>query len=151
MRAPALALVVVVALPGLAPAGPQDKVPPPRKEPADSAQKVKDLQKERVATLKHLVDANLALFTSGRLDFNEVADSQMLLLQAVLELAEKGSERIELYKGALEVLKNHEKNAQNRLDAGRGSQSTLLRVKAKRLEIEIALEQEKAKLAKENK
>ena len=67
MRMPALILTVMATSLLIAPASPQDKVNLPRKEQIQkSAKKVKELQKERIATLKEMADVNTRLFQRGR-------------------------------------------------------------------------------------
>jgi hypothetical protein len=75
----------------------------------------------------------------------------MALLQAELEVAQKESDRVTLYKNALDNLKVYEAVARARLEAARGTELALYKVKAKRLETEIALEQAKMKQAKDGK
>jgi hypothetical protein len=64
---PALILTVMTATLLMAPASPQDRVNQTRKEQIQkSAKKVKELQKERIATLKELADQITNLFRNGR-------------------------------------------------------------------------------------
>lgn len=133
-------------------AGPQDEGnPSPRDQIDESAKKVKELRKERIAILKELVDQATRAFQSARASYEEVLEAQMLLLQAELDAAEKESERIAIYQMAIDALKQSEKLAAARVQAGRGTQAAVLRIKARRLEVEIQLEQAKIKEAKEKK
>lgn len=100
---------------------------------------VKELQKERIATLKKAAKQSVALYEAGRIAASEVFEDQMELLAAELEVAEKDSDRIEIYKKAREFMKSLEDFANLRFMAGRGTEKELLKAKAKRLEIEIAL------------
>jgi septum formation topological specificity factor MinE len=135
-----------------APISPQDKKNPPVKEQGDaSAQKIKELRKERIATLKKLVDQVASDFKSTKGSYEKVLDAQLLLLQAELDAAEKEAERIALYGKVIDVLKKHEELAKAYLAQGRAPNSDVLRAKARRLEFEILLEQAKAKEAKEGK
>jgi RNA polymerase sigma factor (sigma-70 family) len=130
----------------------QDKVNPPTKERIEeSANKVKELQKERIATLKALVDQSASLFRSARGSYEEVLEAQMLLLQAELDGAEKESDRITLYKRCVDTLKVYEQWADAQRKAARGTEAAILKIRARRLEVEIQLEQAKIKQAKEGK
>jgi RNA polymerase sigma factor (sigma-70 family) len=131
---------------------PQDKANPPSTNRAEvMGEKVKNLQKERVATLKEVVDTSLRLARVARLEVGEAMEDRMALLKAELEVAEKESDRVALYKQTLDALTEYEKLARAQKEAARGTESTVLRVKARRLEVEICLEQAKAKEAKERK
>ncbi|QJW93166.1 RNA polymerase sigma factor [Frigoriglobus tundricola] len=132
--------------------GPQDKENPAPGEQADeSARKVKELRKERMAALKELTDITLGLYKNARASYDEALDARLLLLQAELDVAEKESDRVALYKETVTTLKQYEEYADTRVKAGRGTVAAVLKLKAKRLEIEIALEQAKAKGVKEGK
>jgi len=137
-------LVVVVALVSAASA--QDK---PSIE--ESTKKVKELQKERIAALKAAAEISQKLAQAFRLDISEAMENRMTLLKAELEAAETESDRIALYKKALEDLKACEQLAKDQFAAARATELPLHKVKARRLEIEIALEQAKIKQAKEKK
>ncbi len=148
MRKPALILAVLAATLLMAPASPQDKVNPPRKDKAEeSAKKVKELQKERIATLKQMVEVISDLFRHNRAEFDEAIQARLMLLKAELDAAEKESERITLYKNIVDVLKDFEKIADRRYKASRVSLYPVLKVKAMRIEAEIDLERAKAKEA----
>jgi membrane fusion protein (multidrug efflux system) len=144
---PALILTVVAATPLTAPASPQDSVNLSRKEQIQkSARKVKELQKERIATLKAMADLNTKLFQSGRGSFEAAFEARVLVFEAELAAAEKESERIRLYKNFLDVLKEYEDLARQRVKAARGTEASVLKVKARRLEAEIHLEQAKVRM-----
>jgi hypothetical protein len=152
MRIPALILTVMAATLLLAPASPQDRVNPSRKDQTkESAQKVKELQKERIATLKEMVDQGTRLFQSHRASFEEVSEARLMLLTAELDAAETESDRITLYKNMVKVLDEYEVWARTRVQFARMTEFSLLKIKARRLEAEINLERAKAKEAKEAK
>jgi RNA polymerase sigma factor (sigma-70 family) len=115
----------------------------------ESARKIQELQKERIATLKDMADALTRLFQSGRGAFEPVLEARLLVLQAELDAAEKESERITLYKNFVDLLKQHEKWADQNVKLARGTMASVLKVRAMRLEAEIHLEQAKIKEAKE--
>jgi outer membrane protein TolC len=149
MKMPALILIVMVAALPMAPANPQDKANPPRKDQADeSAKKIKELQKQRIATLKEMADGITNLFQRGQGSFEEVLEARMLVHKAELDAAEKESDRIALYKNMVDLLKQTEEIAATKFKAARGSANSVLKVRAMRLEAEINLERAKAKEAK---
>ena len=152
MRTPALILTVTAATLLMAPASPQAGVNLSRRDQAEeSARKVKELQKERIATLKQMADAIARLYQSGHGSPEEVYEARLLVLEAELDAAEKGSDRITLYKSIVDVSKQFENLAEERVKTGRGTLATALKFKARRLEAEINLERAKAKEAKEAK
>ena len=136
------ALIVVTALMA---------APIPKESPAAeaSAKKVKELRKERIAVLKDVVEVSTKLAQNARIEIADALDDRMTLLQAELDAAEKESERIALYMKALDSLKVYAELAKARFEAGRGTELAVLKVKAKRLEIEIQLEQAKIREVKE--
>jgi outer membrane protein TolC len=147
-----LILTVIAATLLMAPASPQDRVKPSRKERIEeSAKKVKELQKERIAALKEMANIIAAQFQRGQGSFEEVLEARLLVHKAELDASEKESDRITLYKNIVDELKKLEAAADDRFKAARGSQTSLLKVKARRLEAEIDLERAKAKEAKETK
>jgi outer membrane protein TolC len=174
MRMSALILIVMAATLPMAPASPQDKANPPRKEqteelppppgllppgkgqlqdPAKSlpAKTVKELQKERIATLKEAVDVIAELYKIQRAPPEEVTEARLLLLKAQLDAAEKESDRITLYKKIVDVMKEEEIVVESRFQGARVSPYSVLKAKARRLKAEIDLERAKAKEAKKAK
>jgi outer membrane protein TolC len=149
---PALILTVMAAALLMSPASPQAKVNLSRKDQTEeSAKKIKELQKERIATLKEMADAITRLFQSGHGSFDAVLEARLLLLKAELDAAEKEADRITLYKNFVDESRKIENLAEAKVKAGRGTQASVLKVKAMRLEAEINLERAKAKEAKEAK
>ncbi len=149
MRMLVLTLIAMVVTLPMAPASAQDRVNPPRKDQAqESAKRVKELQKERIATLKEMAEGVADLFQHGNVSFEEVLEARLLLLKAQLDAAEKESDRIALYKNIVDELKKFETFADTKVKAARMSMPTLLKIKARRLEAEIDLERAKAKEAK---
>ncbi len=127
--------------------GPQEK--PAKEQLGGSAVKVKELRKERIATLKELVDQAVAGFRNARASYEEVVEAQTLLLKAEVDAAEKESERMTLYKKTVDVLKQAEGLANAQMQNGRGSPAAVLKIKARRLEVEILLERAKIKQDKQ--
>jgi len=152
MRMPALILTVMAATLLMAPASLRAGVNLSRKDQAEeSAKKVKELQKERIATLTEMVDATTRMFQNGKVSLEEVCKARLLLLTAELDAAEKESDRITLYKNIVDELKKYEDFDAKMVEQARGSQVSVLKVRARRLEAEINLERAKAKEAKEAK
>jgi hypothetical protein len=146
MRTPALILAVAATILLTGHASPQDKVNPPKERAEDPVKKVHELQKERIATLQDVVTLGTKLAQNGRLELGEVMEDRMTLLKAELEVAEKESDRITLYTKAIDSLKEYEKLAKARVEAARGTELAVLKIKARRLELEIQLERAKSKL-----
>ena len=146
MRTLALILTVVVAALTAATAHSQDK-----DKTEEPAKKIKGLQKERIAALKELADVTTKMFESGRASPTEALDARLSLLQAELDASEKSSERVALYQKTVDALKEYEKGAEAQREAGRGTRVAVLKVRAKRLEVEVHLEQAKLQEAKGGK
>jgi hypothetical protein len=152
MRMPALILTVLAATLLMAPAIPQDRVKPsPKERIEESAKKVKELQKERIATLKQMVDVDSKLERDRVVSFDEVIEARLLVLNAELDAAERESDRVTLYKNIVDVLKEYETFAERTAKIAKVTTASVLKVKARRLEAEIHLERAKAKEAQEAK
>ncbi|HEY7328655.1 MAG TPA: hypothetical protein VH592_13505 [Gemmataceae bacterium] len=158
----ALILIVLAATLPMAPASPQDRANPPRKEQIEElppvkaqvevpAKTIKELQKERIATLKQMAEALTTLFQRGQVSFDDYLEAQLLVLKAELDAAEKEADRITVYKNTVDLLKQYEEIAKDRFQSARGPAHSVLKVRARRLEAEIDLERAKAKAAKKAK
>jgi hypothetical protein len=152
MTIPALILAVASTL-SAAPPTPRDGAKPPVKEQLEaSAERIKELKKERIAALKEQIETLNSILPRPALAgwdrSGELLEARLLLLQAELEVTEEGADRIALYRGAVESLKQYEEAAQREVDRARGTRAAVLRIKARRLEVEIQLEQAEAKWAK---
>jgi outer membrane protein TolC len=142
MRTTALILTVLAATLPLAPASAQDAANLPRKEQVqESAKKVKELRKERLAVLKDLTEQLARQYQNARAGIDELLDARVQLFEAELDAAEKQSDRLTLHKNLVEELKQYEKIAKARVEAGRGSMAPVLKIKARRLQAEIHLEE----------
>jgi hypothetical protein len=111
----------------------------------ETAQQIKSLHKDRIATLEKLVDQAAEKFKNAFGPYEDVLEAQQLLLQARLDVAEKESDRIALYEKTVEVLKSREELAENQFAAARRTLDAVLMVQAQRLEVEMQLAQAKAK------
>jgi hypothetical protein len=114
----------------------------------ESTAKIKELQKERIATLRELVTLSTKLYQSARASYDEALDAQVQLLKAELDAADKASDRVALYNDFVATMKGYEKLAAAQKEAGRGTSAAILKFRAKRLEAEIQLERARAKAAK---
>lgn len=141
MKMSALFVVVTLLTAAVAQAEPSSE------EVEASAKKVNELRKERIAALKNVVAVGFALAREGHYEIREVSEARMTLLKAELDAAEKEPDRVVIYKQALDSLKQYEAIAQAALDVGRSTNLDRLAIKAKRLEVEIMLEQAKIKAA----
>jgi hypothetical protein len=143
---PALILTVMAAALLITPASPQDGVNLSRKDQLEqSAKKVKELQKERIATLKKMADQLTLQYKAAQATVEDAYEAKLLVLKAELDAAEKESDRITLYEQMVGVMKDYEKAADRIVKSGQAKETTFLKAKARRLEAEIKLEQATAK------
>ena len=110
-----------------------------------SAKKVKELQRERIAILRSAADVSVTLARNARIQASEAIEDSIALLEAELEAAETESERISLYGKTVESLRGLEELARAQKEAARGTELDLLRIRARRLEVEMQLERAKIK------
>jgi hypothetical protein len=150
MKMPALFLTFVAMLLHVTPASAEDGAKPVAKD-STTAQKIKELQKERIETLRKLVEQLTKLAVNARAEFSEALEARLQLLQAEADAAETAADRIALYKAAIDSLKQYEELATGRYQAARGTEAAILKIKVRRLELEIRLEQLKSKASKEGK
>jgi len=81
----------------------QPNVPKERTE--QSAKKVKELQKERIATLKEVVDLSFRLAKGARVEIGDLLEARMSLLKAELDaagrsrIASRSTRRVGLAEG----------------------------------------------------
>ncbi|OWK45732.1 RNA polymerase sigma factor [Fimbriiglobus ruber] len=136
------------AAPKERPADPQDKdkgKPPPEDRKAEAARKIKDLQAERITTLRDLTETSLALYKNARASYEGALEARILLLKAELEVATDDAARMDLYKKCVDALTGYEEIAKAQHQGARGTIAAVLGIKARRLEVEIQIEQAKAK------
>jgi hypothetical protein len=146
MNIPVLTIITAILM--TISANAEDK---PKEQIEDSAKKIKELQKERIAALEAVVAGTTKLYSQARIEYGELLEPILMLNKARVEAAEKEADHIEIYKKTIESLKEFEQWAKNKHDAGRATEMPLLSIKARRLELEIALEKAKAKEAKGGK
>jgi hypothetical protein len=149
MRTPVLILAVIAATLTASAIHAQERATPASEDQTDeSAKRIKEQRKERVAVLKQQVEGLTTLFKDGRarVSSEEVLGAMRLLIEAELEVAETDAERVDRYKRLVAVLRDHEKVAETQVRAARGLTTSVLKVKASRLQAEIYLEQAQAKV-----
>lgn len=152
MKMPALIVAMMASMLLISPVRAQEGSAPASKDQTEeSAKKIKELQKERIAVLKKLTDQLANLYKFGRVDYGEVLQASRQLAEAELEVAETDKERVELYQKLIAALKEHEEWVTRDFRAGRVPGAGLLKAKAERLEAEILLEKVKVKVAKAGK
>lgn len=130
-----------------APAGPPAGPPPPKAK-GDVPARVTALRAEQIAALKELLELTVAGFQSGRVSYDAVLDARGQLLAAEVEAAETDAARVALYEAAAGSLRAYEEVAKAQMDAGRGRPTALLAIKARRLDVEIRLEQARGRAAR---
>ena len=113
----------------------------------DASKKIRELHKERIATLKQVVDAATAEYEIGAstTTSEHVSQARLLLLNAELDACETDQERVKVHTSIVELLKENETGLDASVNAGNGSTKELLKAKAERLKAEIALEEAKGK------
>src|SRR5262245_21216549 len=96
-------------------AGTQDQgnssSPAKAQEPAD---KVQELQRERIATLKDVADAEAKLYQSGNSSSEAVLEAKVLVCEAELDADEQGVDRIARLMRLVEAFKDYEEVAKAR-------------------------------------
>jgi membrane fusion protein (multidrug efflux system) len=137
----ALIPIIVAGILSMAPASAQDREDLARKqETQKSADKVKELQQQRLTTLKAMADLNTKLYQSGKASLEAALEARELVCEAELEAAETVSDRIAIFQHLVEVLKQHQEVAKEMKKSGRDTEAAVLAVKARLLDAEIHLE-----------
>jgi hypothetical protein len=140
-----LIVAVAAGILFIASAGARDgESPPSQTNFQKSNDKIKQLQKERIATLKMTVDVETHLFQIGKSSHEAVLEAKVLVCEAELDAAEKPSDRITALKSLVDVLKDCEELAKVRKNNAEGTEAGVLKARARRLEAEIRLEQAQA-------
>ena len=142
MRGLALILTVAVAMLPMPPASAQDKgEASSSQETEKSTDKVKELQQERIATLKAVAEMETLLYQRSKTSLEDVHEAKVLVCEAELDAAEKESDRITVLQNLVEVLKQYEELAKVRKQNAQGTEAAVLKAKARRLQAEIRLKQ----------
>jgi outer membrane protein TolC len=112
----------------------------------NDAAELKELEKERIATLTRLVEIVVAQYRTGTIDYQQVAQAQHDLLHAKLDSAGSPDERIALLEEQLKLANATLKVAETRFEAGRVTQPDVFRAKAFCLDVKINLLRERGKV-----
>jgi RNA polymerase sigma factor (sigma-70 family) len=115
--------------------------------PAGEGPKVRALLKERLETLRKIADRVQQLYQEKVASPELVRQANLRVYKAELDLCDTTKERIAVLVKILQVYKDMEDHANELVTQGVASQHTVLEARVNRLEAEIALEREKAKLA----
>jgi outer membrane protein TolC len=105
----------------------------------DVAAQIKPLQKERVETLKSLVELYVQYYREGKVEITPVIGAQTELVTAQLESTENRDERIALLTERLNAVTSFLKLAEQRWAAGMSSQADVYRAKSLLLDTKIRL------------
>jgi Cu(I)/Ag(I) efflux system membrane fusion protein len=133
---PGMRALVRLGVPAAPQAGPSDK----------KEGKLKELLKERLATLRQLAQVATAEYQAGRVSYDRLHQALRAVLHAELDMCESDKERIKVLEQVVALAKDYEKSAVQRYKTGAATQSDALMAKAGRLEAEIALGRAKSKL-----
>jgi hypothetical protein len=148
-------LIVFVAMLLTATAHSQEEAAPAapsgKDQAEESAKKIKDLRKERIAILREMTDVCAKLVKAARVPFEELLETRLQLCQEEVEAAETEAQRVVLYQNFVDALKEYEAWADDQQRAGRASVLPVLKIRAKIKHAEILLEQAKIKQAKAGK
>ncbi len=142
MRVSAGIVVVVAGVVLIAAASAQEKeAKRGKQERAKPADRVKELQQERVASLKMLVEIEASLLKTAKTTPEAVLEAKVSVCEAELEAAENDTDRIAVLKSLVDVLKELEETAKARKAAAEATEVPVLKAKSRRLQAEIRLEQ----------
>jgi len=142
MRIHALILAVVAVTFLFVPVSAQDGEG--KQEFQKSADKVKELQQERISALKAVAEMETLLHKSGKAPPEAALEAKVLVAEAELDAAEKELDRIAILKRLVKALQQLEETARARKAAAEASEVPILKIKARRLEAEIRLERAQA-------
>jgi RNA polymerase sigma factor (sigma-70 family) len=137
-----------------APSQPEAKQPPAGAQPAQKSTndaKVRELLKERLATLKELVIFAEKAFQSGRGSPDDVAQARIQVARTELELCDTNKERVAVHERIVAFAKEWETAVKVRYDAGQTPVNEVLKARVFRLDAEIDLERARAKIAEKAK
>lgn len=138
-------VVAVLAAAFLTAVADSQEGPAPKTDQGGAATKVKDLQQQRIATLKEIVEAFDAQRQNGRGSFEDLIEAKVQLLTAELEVASSDAERVTICENIVKQFVALEELAQANRESARGSYTAVLKAKARRLEAEISFERAKSR------
>lgn len=109
------------------------------------AGKLKELLKERHATLKEIAAQTARAYQTRGVPIERLHEAEEAVLKAELDLCDSDKERIAVLEKLVALAKGQEEREMELVKAGSVPGTALLRAKANRLEAEIALERAKSK------
>jgi RNA polymerase sigma factor (sigma-70 family) len=115
-------------------------------EPAPNNAKVKALLQKRLDTLRSVAERAEQLFQKGAMALEDVRRVRIRVYQAEVDLCDTVKKRIAVLQKIVDEQKAMEEVIARHVAQGTASQTTMLEATVSRLEAEIALEREKAKL-----
>jgi outer membrane protein TolC len=101
--------------------------------------KIRNLQEERVTTLRQAVKLALIQYTDGASDIKPVFALQLDLLDAELDLAETRADQIKVLASQLKIAKGSLAAAEQKFQGGMAGNLDVLEAKSVSLRIEIRL------------
>lgn len=141
MQVTARIVVVLAGMVLIAAASAQEKeTKRSNQESAKPVDRAKELQKERVAILKTLVEVETSLLKNAKTTPEAMLEAKLSVCEAEFESAVQDADRIAALKGLVDVLKHLEETAKSRKAAAETTEVPVLKAKAQRLQAEIRLE-----------
>ena len=137
-------IAVLVAACFLAGPGTLDAAPPAGRQDEKKETKLRELLKERLATLRALAEMMNQASRQGELSAEKVYRAAQMVHQAELDLCDNDKERIAVLEKIVKAAKDYEDRTAEHAKAQVVPQSAILKAKVGRLEAEIALERAKA-------
>jgi hypothetical protein len=116
-------------------------------KPEATQAKLQELLKERLATVREIAKLTMAAYKTLAIPYDEVREATRMLLEAELEQCDSDKARIAVLEKFVVEAKKLEEQTGQLSKTGQAPTRTALKAKADRLQIEIALEQAKAKAA----
>jgi hypothetical protein len=118
----------------------------PKEQPAKET-KVQSLLKERLAVLRELAEELKEQSKKGTVSPLPAMRANQQVFKAELELCETAKERVAVLEKGVETAKELEKLVASHVESGALPKGNLQSARVERLDAEIALEREKAKLS----
>ena len=106
----------------------------------DAGKKLKELHKERIATLKQIADLYSAQIATGFVTHEEILQARLRVLKAELDATETDRERVSVHENIVELMKEFEEMTDKVVKHTHVDRTVFLKAKADRLKAEIDLE-----------
>ena len=107
---------------------------------------VRALRQQRLGVLKEIVELNMEAYRRGEQDFQAVANSQLAMMEAELQLAADQKTRIKVLESTLELTRHMQEMAESRARVGQGRQVDVLEGQAFYLQAKATLLQERSQV-----